>query len=129
MRGMFAGIAVAVASLSAAFAQNHPIGQKTPEVHQAGPTQAKTILDNSAVSVIRIRMAPHEKTPMHDVTARVVVWLTDAHLRETLSTGKLHYDNAKAGDVEWVPAERHQGENLTDHPIEFIAIVPKQAAQ
>jgi quercetin dioxygenase-like cupin family protein len=66
---------------------------------------------------------------MHDLTPRVVVWLTDAHLRDTLATGESREENAKAGDVEWVPAQRHEGDNLSDDPIEFIAIVPKHVAQ
>jgi hypothetical protein len=58
----------------------------------------------------------------------VVVWLTDAHLRDTRVTGETRDENAKAGDVEWIPAQRHQGENLGDYRIEFVAIIAKRAA-
>jgi hypothetical protein len=30
-----------------------------------------------------------------------------------------------AGATEWVPAQNHSGENLTNQSIEFVAIVPK----
>src|SRR5262245_54808068 len=50
----------------------------------AGPADAKVEFENDAVVVVRIRMAPHERTPMHDIApARLVVWLTEVHLRDT----------------------------------------------
>jgi hypothetical protein len=30
--------------------------------------------------------------------------------------------------INWVPAQRHAGENLSTQPLEFLAIVPKTAA-
>src|SRR5882724_8246387 len=53
----------------------------------SGPTQMRTELNNETVLVLRIRMAPHEKTGMHDVSARLVVWLTDADIRDTKADG------------------------------------------
>ncbi len=85
-------------------------------------------LDNDAVTVVRVRMAPHAKTPEHDVTPRVVVWLTDAHLRLTFPDGSARREDHRAGDVAWVPAMRHVGENLGDRSVEFIAVIPKSGA-
>jgi len=65
---------------------------------------------------------------MHEVTARVVVWLGDAHFVDHYADGKVVDETRKAGDAEWVPARRHSGENLSDRPMEFIAIVLKCAA-
>lgn len=79
--------------------------------------------------VVRIRMAPHEKTPMHDIaSARLVVWLTDAHLRDTQADGTVNEIRRQAGALDWVPVQRHAGENLSAQPLEFLAIVPKSAA-
>jgi len=116
-----------LSSISAASAQDHSVHSTPKSATNSGPANAELILDNVSVSVIRIRMAPHEKTPMHDLTGRVVVWLTDAHLRDNRATGETRDENTKAGDVEWIPAQRHQGENLGDQPIEFVAIIPKWA--
>jgi hypothetical protein len=30
-----------------------------------------------------------------------------------------------AGDIDWVPIQRHAGENLAHEPLEFLAVVPK----
>src|SRR5258708_11254518 len=94
--------------------------------HGRGPSMALEF-ENQALTVLRVRLAPREKTPMHDLTARVVVWLTDAHLKDTAADGKTREEHWKAGQAIWVPAQRHAGENLGDRPIEFIAIVPKPA--
>src|SRR5262249_23329016 len=70
----------------------HPAAQSTPShgaaIPQAGPANAVVEFENESIVVVRIRMAPHEKTPMHDIaSARLVVWLTDAHLRDTHPDG------------------------------------------
>jgi quercetin dioxygenase-like cupin family protein len=95
------------------------------QAHATGPQNMRVELDNPSVTVVRIRLAPHEKTPAHDVTPRVVVWLTDAHLRDTFTDGITRDENHVAGEVNWVPAQRHIGENRSDAPIEFIAVIPK----
>jgi quercetin dioxygenase-like cupin family protein len=58
----------------------------------------------------------------------VVVWLTDAHLKMTFPDGTSQEENLRAGQVAWVAPTRHAGENLSDQPIEFIAVIPKDAA-
>jgi quercetin dioxygenase-like cupin family protein len=77
------------------------------------------------VTVIRLRLAPHQKIPMHDVTPRAVVWLTDARLRLTFPDGSTKDLVQKAGDTGWLPQQRHAGENLGDAPVELVAVIPK----
>ncbi len=100
---------------------------KMQERVKTSPAGVKLEFENDAVQVLRIRMAPHEKTPIHDITPRVVVWLTTAHLRIALADGTTMEARPKAGEVSWVPAQRHAGENLGDQPLEFLAIVPKES--
>ena len=108
----------------------HPGAQSTrshgPATAQAGPANAVVEFENESMVVIRIRMAPHEKTPMHDIaSARLVVWLTDAYLRDSHPDGRSDDIRRRAGDIDWVPIQRHAGENLAREPLEFLAIVPK----
>jgi quercetin dioxygenase-like cupin family protein len=91
-----------------------------------GPAHFKIEFENESILVLRIRLDPHEKTPMHQVTPRMVVWLTDAHLQDTFADGKTIELRRNAGATEWVPAQNHSGENLSNQPIEFVAIVPKE---
>jgi len=67
---------------------------------------------------------------MHDITsARLVVWLTDVYLRDTHADGSADDIRRRAGDIDWVPVQRHAGENLAHAPLEFLAIVPKRSGE
>jgi quercetin dioxygenase-like cupin family protein len=95
---------------------------------EVSPTGARSVnveLDNQSVQVLRIRLAPHQVIPPHDVTPRVVIYLTDEHFRFDQPGGGAIEETHKAGDVVWLPRQRHGGENLSDNPVEFIAVVPK----
>jgi len=73
----------------------HPASSASPP---AGLADAKVEFENEAIIVMRVRMAPHEKTPMHDITsARLVVWLTDAHLRDTHPDGSANETHRRPG--------------------------------
>ena len=108
-----------ISSIPAAFALDHS---------SRGSVRIKPIAGNVFVDVLRISLTPHAKTPMHEVTPRVVVWLSDAHFVDHYADGTTREETRKAGDAEWVSARRHSGENLSDQPMEFIAVVVKAAA-
>ncbi len=91
------------------------------------PQDYKVAFENDRVRVLRITVGPHEKTPLHEHPARVVVWLTDAHVRLTLPDGKMQEGHLKAGQVIWSPAARHAGENLGDQPFESVEVELKPA--
>jgi len=108
----------------------HPGAHSTPShgaaAPQPGPASAVVEFENESIVVVRVRMAPGEKTPMHDITsARLVVWLTDVHLRDTHPDGSANETHRHAGEIDWVGVQRHAGENLSHEALEFLAIVPK----
>lgn len=113
------GVAMAAGLVFWAFSSS---GQ---EVHGDGPAQMRVELDNPSLSVLRVVLGPHEKTGMHDVSARLIVWLTEAHLRDAMADGSTREYERAAGTVEWIPAQRHAGENLSGQPIAFLAVIPK----
>ena len=60
---------------------------------------------------------------MHEhVPNRVVVYLTDGHLRVTDSAGQASELNVEAGTVGWSGAIKHREENLSEKPFEVIAV-------
>ena len=97
-------------------------------MHGDGPAQMRVELDNPSMSVLRVVLGAHEKTSMHDVSARLIVWLTDAHLRDAMADGSIREYKRAAGAVEWIPPQRHAGENLSDQPLAFLAVIPKMGA-
>src|SRR5256885_16698795 len=92
------------------------------------PLDARLVTENDSVTVLRMSIPPHAQTPMHDVTPRVVVWLSDAHFVDRYADGHKVEEKREAGDAEWISARRHSGENLSDRPMEFIAVVLKAGA-
>src|SRR5262249_29703663 len=79
-----------------------------------GPSQMRVELKNDSMTVLRIAMGPRERTGMHEVSARLIIWLTDAHLRDWKPDGSSRDYDRSAGAVEWVDTQRHAGENLSD---------------
>src|SRR5262245_32603130 len=93
---------------------------------RSGKAPAIVEFENEKVQVLRIRVAPHATIPMHDMTERVVIWLTPANLKITLPDGTSKELHVKAGEAGWAEPGRHAGTNLSDQPIEFVAVVPKE---
>jgi hypothetical protein len=89
------------------------------------PAPFDVVAENEVVQVLRISIPPHARTPMHDVTPRVVIWLGDAHFVDRFADGTTREERRKAGDAEWVSARRHAGENLSDKSMDFIAVIVK----
>jgi hypothetical protein len=110
-------------SASATWSQTpHAAGGQLPDV-------GKVEFENESIIVVRIHMAPHETTPMHDIVSpRLVIWLTDAHLKDTGSDGRVTEYSRPAGAVDWVTPRRHMGENVSDRSLDFLAIIPKAIA-
>jgi hypothetical protein len=113
-----------------AVAQQHGSALSGPHPAAAGaPVEGEPLVDNDLVEVLHLHLGPHEKTPMHDVTPRVVVWLSDAHFVDTYADGTKREEFRKAGDAEFVSARRHAGENLSDQSMEFMGVIVKSAAR
>jgi hypothetical protein len=92
------------------------------------PEFGRVEFENEAITVVRVHMAAHERTPMHDIaSARLVIWLTDVRLRDTSADGRATEYNRPAGSIDWITPRRHMGENLSDHGLDFLAIIPKAA--
>jgi hypothetical protein len=135
MKAILITAATAVAAFTLGIAQTsaqhaghgaHQTSAATPALPQGGPAAVKVELENDSVLVLRVRMEPHERTPMHDLAGgRLVIWLTDTHLRDTSPDGRSSEIRRAAGAIDWVPSQRHAGENLGDQPIEWLAIIPK----
>src|SRR5690348_10082393 len=90
--------------------------------------QQKVEIDNPWVRVVRVKAAPHEKIPMHEHPASVLVCLTDIRERMTGADGKSQEVTRKAGDVIYREATKHVEENLSDQPLEAVVVELKPGA-
>ena len=87
------------------------------------PQNYKVEIDEPQVRVIRARIPGRGQVPMHEHGPnRVVVFLTDAHVRVIDAAGAATELNAKAGETRWSGAAKHREENLSEQPFEVIAV-------
>ncbi len=61
---------------------------KAQDPVKVDPKHNKVEFENAQVRVLRFNYRPHEKSPMHDHPANVVVFLTDAHVKFSYPDGK-----------------------------------------
>jgi quercetin dioxygenase-like cupin family protein len=115
--------------LSALVPPRITMGQAAEHEHSTAASPAEIEVDNDQVQVLRVRIAPYAVIPMHDITERVVIWLTAAHLKIIHPDGTAREIQINPGEVGWATPGRHEGRNLSDQPIEFIAVIPKKAGE
>ena len=90
--------------------------------HGRSSVESKIEFENERVRVVRFLFPPHAAVPMHTAPDVVSIALTEGHLRLTLPNGTyrdLHY---QPGEVDWLAAQSHAGENIADVPLEFVAV-------
>jgi quercetin dioxygenase-like cupin family protein len=93
-----------------------------------GTVSAQVEIDNNWVRVLRVKQAAHEKSPMRQQPASVVVYLTDCHQRLTNANGKVQDLAKKAGNVAYFSPVKQSEENVSDQPMEAVAIELKPDA-
>jgi quercetin dioxygenase-like cupin family protein len=93
---------------------------------QVDAKHTKLEFENEQMRVLRFHLGPKEISPMHYHTARVFVFLTDAHTKVTVADGKAEQRSGKAGEVRYRSAEKHTVENLSDKDNESIIVELKQ---
>jgi len=70
----------------------------------ANAESEKVEIENQWVRVLRVMQAPHDKSPMHEHPASVVVYLTDLHQKITGVDGKTRDLKKKAWEVAYFDA-------------------------
>ncbi len=85
------------------------------------PAHHKVEFENDQVRVLRVTLAPGEKTPAHSHPGGVAVFLNDSKNRLTVD-GKSEEPPRKAGSVVELKAVTHVVENVGTTPSEVIVI-------
>jgi hypothetical protein len=95
---------------------------------QLRPAEYKVEIDNPWVRVLRVKIGPYEKVPMHEHPASVAVYLTDLHERITTPDGRVQEVTHKPQEVAYREASRHAEENLSGSPLEVVLVELKPNA-
>ncbi len=109
--------------------------------------QTTTEIDNAWVRVLRVKQAPHQKSPAQLHPDAVAVYLTDtrqrvnADTRQRVNADTRQRVNAdtrqrvngtesshRARDVAWLKAGNYAEENLSDQPLEYVLVELKPGA-
>jgi quercetin dioxygenase-like cupin family protein len=85
-------------------------------------------VDNVWVHASRVNLASHEKLPLRDYPASVIVYLSDVHERVTGPDGKAQKNNRRSGDTAYYAAGARAEENTSDQPLEEVVIEFKPGA-
>jgi quercetin dioxygenase-like cupin family protein len=109
-------VAGLVASALPAFAQD-PV--------KVAPKTYSVVFENDQVRVLRVVVAPGEKTPMHEHPSNVVIPLTAAAVRFTLPDGTTQAATMTIGTPVWDPGGKHGGENIGNARVEAIIVEVK----
>ena len=87
------------------------------------PAHYKLEIDNNQVRVLRLRLRPGEKTPLHAQTfERLLVPLTPARLKVTDAKGAAKTVTYGKAELQWLTPGDEADENLSDQPYEALIV-------
>jgi hypothetical protein len=87
------------------------------------PSGYKVEIDNPQVRVIRVKMNPKQKIPLHEhALNRVVLYLKPQKIKVTPDGGAATEISPAENEVRFSTPGRHTEENLGDGPVELLII-------
>jgi len=89
------------------------------------PELYKVVLENDDVRVLRYHDVPGAKTHQHHHPDSVLYALSSFRRRLTFPDGTTKEREFSAGDVMWVPAQVHVGENVGSTNTEVLLVEVK----
>lgn len=118
-------------ALLSALGCSHVAGARAPlgaDPAQSDGDKYRVLLENEQVRVLRYHDEPGAKTRMHHHPRFVLYALGPFRRRLTFPDGSQHEREFKAGDVIWMPAQSHVGENVGSSPTDSLLVELKSAA-
>ncbi|HUS19704.1 MAG TPA: alpha/beta fold hydrolase [Terriglobales bacterium] len=95
---------------------------------QVDPGHFKVEFEDDRVRVVRFRLLPGGKSPLHEHATRISVVVSGSRLRIEDTEGASHEITVYTGAAERQPAGRHTVENIGDQPYEELTTEFKDAA-
>jgi len=88
----------------------------------SNPKVYHVVLENAAVRVLRVSVAPGAKTVMHEHPDNAVVVLANGKTKFTGADGQSQEVEMKANDAMWMPGGKHSGENTGSTVVDALII-------
>jgi hypothetical protein len=79
---------------------------------KVAPKRYKLLLENERVRVLEAWDRPGEKVGMHSHPEHLLYFLTDYRRKIVYPDGKTKVVEGRSGEIRWVPALTHAGENI-----------------
>lgn len=101
---------------------------RADEAVKTDPDKYKVVLDNERVRVLEYRDKPGQKTKMHTHPDFILQALAPFKRKLTLSNGKTMTREFKAGEIVWMNAQSHIGENIGETDTHVLITELKETA-
>lgn len=99
-----------------------------PDPTATDPDKYVVVFENERVRVLEYRDQPGDRTSPHDHPDSVMVTLSGFDRRLVTADGKSRDVTLEPGQVRWLDAQTHSGENNGDTPTHVVFIELKEAA-
>ena len=93
---------------------------------QVAPSNYKVVFENERVRVLSFHAGPGEKWALHAHPDAVVVSLNEYKVRNVVPGAEPRIREAKRGDVAWIPARSHTGENIGNTEMDCVLVELKE---
>jgi hypothetical protein len=103
------------------------MNDRTQDEVAVDPSIAKVEFENDQIRVLRVSLAAHQKTQIHQHPSRCVVNLTKNDVRISFPDGRSQTAVRPAHQLHWSEPVTHQVENLSGDPMMNIEVELKQS--
>ena len=93
---------------------------------QVAPNNYKVVFENERVRVLSFHAAPGEKWGLHAHPDAVVISMSAYKVRNVVPGADPVVRDAKTGNVLWIPARLHTGENAGSSDMDCILVELKE---
>jgi quercetin dioxygenase-like cupin family protein len=93
---------------------------------QVAPDYYRVVFENERVRVLAFHAGPGASWGLHAHPDAVVVSLNDYRVRNVVPGTEPTVREARWGDIAWIPARSHTGENVGDSEMDCVLIELKE---
>jgi len=93
---------------------------------EVAPNNYKVVFENERVRVLSFHAGPGEQWALHSHPDSVVISLNEYQVRNAVPAAQPTVRAAKRGDVAWIPARSHTGENVGGTEMDCILVELKK---